>query len=174
MKTKILLLRQKMTVVILFTVCALFTFSCQSSEKVDDLMVEMGVNGDKLSLLEMEGSKWELAGLYYSESETLKAPDNGPHCSYTLSYFSKEIIEGHEYLQFRSFGVTCVPSHYLWISEKNIKRGLDGLDLILDEHFHNIFWDWWQKIISYSISNTEMKLYTSDNHNYLLYKKLKK
>jgi len=147
----------------------LFTFSCQSSENENNLLITMGVNGDQLSLIELKGTQWKLAGLYSSETETLKV-DNSYNL--TLVFFGKEEYEGVEYEAARSGG-DFSPSHSLWISENDMMRGGDGLGLILDErYFDTIFWDWWWKINSYSISNSEMKLYTSEDHNYLLYKKI--
>ena len=48
--------KQKGIVATLCIVCTLFVFSCQSEEEVDDnLLVEMGVNGEQLPLLKLKG-----------------------------------------------------------------------------------------------------------------------
>ena len=83
---------QKVAVVIL---CTVFGFSCQNdSGNIDNLLVEMGVNGDQLSSLKLKGTKWKLEGLYYSESDYLKVLEpEGYKYAYTIVFTTNTRFE---------------------------------------------------------------------------------
>jgi len=167
--------KQKGIVATLCIVCTLFAFSCQSEEEVDDnFLVEMGVNGEQLPLLKLKGSKWKLEGIYISEAEAFSSPGKDNVDCYTLTFTINEVNDdGVKYDKAYAGGTKfCEPNHWLWLSASKVSCGREYI--LHDDTFRNLFFEWWVKIISYSISKTEMRLYTYESNNYFLYKRLKK
>jgi len=161
--------KQKFNMTAMFVVCVMITFGCNTVSKVnDDLLIEMGVNDDQLPLLQLKGSQWKLAGLYSSETERLTIPDENEEC-FTLTFFSDDRA------QRGSQDKTCgyIPFHFLFFSNGELTKAIDGPHFI-EGGFIVLFQNWWSKLHSYTISNSEMRLYLHESNDYLLYKRIKK
>ena len=163
MKTKFVMQKYKMITVIIITVCIMITFDCKNQVEMDDnLLIEMGVNGGQLSSLNLKGTQWKLAGLYHSETSFLRViePIECKEC-YTFTFTTDTSTIGGTKGDDYSFT--------LHISGNNIFAG--GIDQAYLHGYPGLYQDWCKDVISYSISKSEIRLYTKVDSNYLLYKK---
>ena len=154
---------QKIIIKIICVVCTLFCFSCQSSDNENNLLIEMEINGEQLSSLNLKGSKWKLAGLYHSETDILRIiePLDCKEC-YTFTFTSNTKAKGN----------ILIDGFYdLELSENSIRIYGDDVGIC---GFFGMYQNWIRRVTSYSISKTEFKLFTFDfdgfDNNYLLFK----
>ena len=136
--------------------CALFGFSCQS--EIDDKKIVMGVNCEQLSSLRLRGSKWKLAGLYHSEIDRLRVIEPDCRDCYTLTFATNTTAKG--FPVHPTYSMEFTKEGLGWFVEQILIIGPTGLVK-----------DWFIDVVSYSISNSEIRLYTRWDNNYLLYKR---
>ena len=154
---------QKVRLLTIFAICFTITFSCHNEKEAgDDLLVEMGKNFEQLKSLNLKGTQWKFEGIYSSEPQKLTAPDESEEC-YTLTFSSDVHAASRESCQ--------ITYHVMEISETKILCGSDSF--WPETGFWAEFMEKWYNVNSYSVSTSEMRLYTTET-DYLLYKKLKK
>ena len=107
----------------------------------------------------LKGTKWKLAGLYYADTDRLRIIEDDI-CEECLTFTfitNKRALEGNS------------NNHYIDLSDGNVIIGEGYGDAIGICGYGGLHKDWIIKVNSYSISESEMRLYTHEG-NYLLYR----